>query len=462
MKNCNFSLNFEYLTAIFILNVAILLIEPFMGNSLKVILLCIILITPTVILFQGNKELTKNYEVLELNYVNLGNDMAKIQEENQQLDDELSQLIEEYIETAELLEQLQTELENINQQKINLEFDIQERINEILTLSEENEIKHSRIIDLNDELELRLNNVQQLRESSRNLESQILTLDENLEEQEQAINQLGEKNSELNENNIDLTKRNVELIVENDELNEENTVLIEDKRKLTVLLSKTTVENRDEIYKIGKNVQNSVAFVSTGGGYGTGFFISNDGCLLTNAHVTRGNSQVTVELSNGRTYNGEVIKSGDHVKNQRGVRGEMDLALVKVDIPQYMVSVPLTISIDSPIIHDTVILVGHPGELGKWVIATGSYNGKQNYRPDEHSFSLPSVFGGSSGSPIVNMNGEVIGVNWGSGLTNPIKRTDNIVVWKDNLGGLIMNNQQSLAETSSTVITFLSDTQCKV
>ena len=122
----------------------------------------------------------------------------------------------------------------------------------------------------------------------------------------------------------------------------------------------------------------------------------------------------------------------------------------------------MPISTINPDVDEMIILVGHPGELGRWVIAAGTYNGNANYIPSEHSFSLPSVFGGSSGSPIVNMNGELVGVNWGSGLDDPLNQNDNIVVWKDNLGKLIMANQHSIAETSASAITFLSDTQCRI
>ena len=111
--------------------------------------------------------------------------------------------------------------------------------------------------------------------------------------------------------------------------------------------------------------------VSDSSSYGTGFFVSSNGCILTNAHVTDGNNFVTVELSNGRKYTGTVIKEGNYILNNRANSNAFDLALVKIEID----SVPIPISTVNPDVDEMIILVGHPGELGSWVIAAGTYNG---------------------------------------------------------------------------------------
>ena len=276
------------------------------------------------------------------------------------------------------------------------------------------------------------------------LESEILALTNNIEDQEQTISNL-----ENIENELKRQKQN---------LIEENEILTDNNTKLSLLLSESILGQRDEIYRVGNNIRESVVHVSDSSSYGTGFFVSNNGCILTNAHVTDGSNFVTIELSNGRKYTGTVIKEGNHILNNRANSNAFDLALVKIEID----SVPIPISTVNPDVDEMIILVGHPGELGSWVIAAGTYNGNADDIPSEHSFSLPSVFGGSSGSPIVNMNGELVGVNWGSGLDDPLNQNDNIVVWKDNLGKLIMTNQYSIAETSASAITFLSDTQCRI
>ena len=418
---------------------------------LKVILLCLILITPTLVLYQNYTELnanygklTDNYDKLTINFVDLEDSFEKLDQENQQLEKDLNLLIEDYEKSITLLDKLEQLLEDTNKQKTELESEIKTKSSEISQLIEDGNTKQSAINSLNDDLTVAANEIETLDEFSLTLESEILALTNNIEDQKQTINNL-----ENVENELKRQKQN--LIEENDILNDNNA-------KLSLLLSESILGQRDEIYRVGNNIRESVVHVSDRSSYGTGFFVSNNGCILTNAHVTDGNRFVTVELSNGQKYTGTVIKEGNYILNNRANSNEFDLALIKIEID----SVPIPISTVNPDVDEMIILVGHPGELGNWVIAAGTYNGNADDIPSEHSFSLPSVFGGSSGSPIVNMNGELVGVNWGSGLDDPLNQNDNIVVWKDNLGKLIMANQYSIAETSASAITFLSDTQCRI
>ena len=425
---------------------------------LKVILLCLILITPTLVLYQNYTvlninygKLTDNFNELTINFVDLEDSFEKLDKENQQLGNEnqqlgndLNLLIADYEKSKTLLDKLEQLLEDTNNQKTELESEIKTKSSEISQLIEDGNAKQSAINSLNDDLTVAANEIETLDELSLTLESEILTLADNIEDQKQTISNL-----ENIENELKRQKQN--LVEENEILNDNNT-------KLSLLLSESILGQRDEIYRVGNNIRESVVHVSDSSSYGTGFFVSNNGCILTNAHVTDGNNFVTVELSNGRKYTGTVIKEGNHILNNRVNSNAFDLALVKIEID----SVPIPISTVNPDVDEMIILVGHPGELGSWVIAAGTYNGNADDIPSEHSFSLPSVFGGSSGSPIVNMNGELVGVNWGSGVDDPLNQNDNIVVWKDNLGKLIMNNQHSIAETSASAITFLSDTQCRI
>ena len=418
---------------------------------LKVILLCLILITPTLVLYQNYTELnvnygklTDNYDKLTINFIDLEDSFEKLDQENQQLGNDLNLLIEDYEKSITLLDKLEQLLEDTNKQKTELESEIKTKSSEISQLIEDGNAKQSAINSLNDDLTVAANEIETLDEFSLTLESEILALTNNIEDQKQTISNL-----ENVENELKRQKQN--LIEENDILNDNNT-------KLSLLLSESILGQRDEIYRVGNNIRESVVHVSDRSSYGTGFFVSNNGCILTNAHVTDGNRFVTVELSNGQKYTGTVIKEGNHILNNRANSNAFDLALIKIEID----SVPIPISTIDPDVDEMIILVGHPGELGNWVIAAGTYNGNADDIPSEHSFSLPSVFGGSSGSPIVNMNGELVGVNWGSGLDDPLNQNDNIVVWKDNLGKLIMANQYSIAETSASAITFLSDTQCRI
>ena len=418
---------------------------------LKVILLCLILITPTIVLYQNYTELntnytklTENYDELTLNFFDLEESFEELDDANQQLGNDFDILIQDYEKSQTLLNQLETRLKEINNQKISLESEIEVKTTEISQLIEEGNTKQSTIDSLNNELITNKNEIDQLNALSLNLESEITSLADNIEDQKQTITNLENIETELNRQKQKLT--------------EENEILTENNTKMSLLLSERVLGQRDEIYRVGNDMRKSVVHVSDRNSYGTGFFVSNNGCILTNAHVTDGNSRMTIELSDGRKYSGTVLKEGNAALNNRANSNQFDLALIKID----ETSIPIPINTVNPNIDEMIILIGHPGELGEWVIAAGSYNGKSDTIPSEHEFSLPSVFGGSSGSPIVNMKGELVGVNWGSGLNDPLNQNDNIVVWEDNLGKFIMNNQHSIAETSTSAVTFLSDTQCRI
>ena len=432
---------------------------------LKVILLCLILITPTLVLYQNYTvlnanygKLTDTYDKLTINFVDLEDSFEKLDKENQQLGNEnqqlgndLNLLMEDYEKSKTLLDKLEQLLEDTTEQKTELESEVKTKSSEISQLVEDGNAKQSAINSLNDDILLLSTAILTLDELSLTLESEILDLTNNIKDQEQTILWQADQNLVL-ENTV------FNMMEIEDELRRENYNLTQDNARMTLLLSESILGQRDEIYRVGNNIRESVVHVSDSSSYGTGFFVSNNGCILTNAHVTDGSNFVTVELSNGSKYTGTVIKEGNHILNNRANSNAFDLALVKIEID----SVPIPISTVNPDVDEMIILVGHPGELGSWVIAAGAYNGNADNIPSEHSFSLPSVFGGSSGSPIVNMNGELVGVNWGSGLDDPLNQNDNIVVWKDNLGKLIMANQHSIAETSASAITFLSDTQCRI
>ncbi len=138
------------------------------------------------------------------------------------------------------------------------------------------------------------------------------------------------------------------------------------------------------------------------GAVGSGFIISADGYLLTNAHVVDGSDEITVTLSNRTEYRATVI----------GADPRTDVALLKIDAE----------GLPSVSIADTSTL-----RVGQWVLAIGSPFGF-NYTATQGIISglgrsLPSgnyvpyiqtdaaVNPGNSGGPLFNLDGEVIGIN---------------------------------------------------
>jgi serine protease Do len=137
-------------------------------------------------------------------------------------------------------------------------------------------------------------------------------------------------------------------------------------------------------------------------GLGSGFIVSPDGVILTNAHVIADASEVTVKLTDKREFQAKVV----------GTDKQTDVAVIKIDAH----GLP-TVKLGS----------GAGSKVGEWVLAIGSPYGFDNTVTSgiisAKSRSLPdegyvpfiqtdvAVNPGNSGGPLFNMNGEVIGIN---------------------------------------------------
>jgi serine protease Do len=135
---------------------------------------------------------------------------------------------------------------------------------------------------------------------------------------------------------------------------------------------------------------------------GSGFVISADGYVLTNAHVVDAADEITVKLNDKREFKAKVI----------GADRRTDIALLKIDASGLQ-----------------AVRVGDPGRLkvGEWVVAIGSPFGFENTVTagivSAKGRSLPqenfvpfiqtdvAVNPGNSGGPLFNMRGEVVGIN---------------------------------------------------
>jgi len=137
-------------------------------------------------------------------------------------------------------------------------------------------------------------------------------------------------------------------------------------------------------------------------GMGSGFIISSDGHILTNAHVVSNADEVIVKLTDKREFKAKVL----------GADKRTDVALIKIEAT----SLP-------------VVKLGDPNKLrvGEWVVAIGSPFGFDNSVTagivSAKGRSLPqenyvpfiqtdvAVNPGNSGGPLFNMKGEVVGIN---------------------------------------------------
>jgi serine protease Do len=137
---------------------------------------------------------------------------------------------------------------------------------------------------------------------------------------------------------------------------------------------------------------------------GSGFIISAGGYILTNHHVIGEDREVEVELYDGRTLPAKVV----------GKDRRTDLALLKVDGGGSLPVLPLGNS-DQVQIGELVIAAGNPFGLEHTVtVGVVSRKGRGFGRLgffDDYIQTDASISPGNSGGPLVNMRGEVVGIN---------------------------------------------------
>ena len=137
-------------------------------------------------------------------------------------------------------------------------------------------------------------------------------------------------------------------------------------------------------------------------GVGSGFIVSADGYILTNAHVVDDASEVTVKLTDNREFNAKVI----------GADKRTDVALVKIDAKN-LPAVRIGEAAKSKV-GEWVAAIGSPFGLENTVTA-GIISAKSRSLPDENYVPFiqtdVAINPGNSGGPLFNMAGEVIGIN---------------------------------------------------
>ncbi|HEV2911819.1 MAG TPA: Do family serine endopeptidase [Pyrinomonadaceae bacterium] len=139
-------------------------------------------------------------------------------------------------------------------------------------------------------------------------------------------------------------------------------------------------------------------------GVGSGFIVDAKGYILTNQHVVQGATRITVGLQSGEELRGRVV----------GVDEETDVAVVKVDTPRDLPTVRLGDSAGVQV-GDWVLAIGSPFGLDQTVTA-GIISTLQRQTPYFTNFQQflqtdAAINRGNSGGPLVNMRGEVIGIN---------------------------------------------------
>lgn len=155
---------------------------------------------------------------------------------------------------------------------------------------------------------------------------------------------------------------------------------------------------------IGKLKQSSQEYSDKGENliFGTGVIYRADGYIITNAHVVKDMDSIVVVLSNSKSYKARL----------KAIDESFDLALIKID--KGMLKPAKFGDASSIIVGDPVIAIGTPLSFSLRNSATkGIISGLNRSAEGEYNFiqTDTAINSGNSGGPLVNMKGEVIGIN---------------------------------------------------
>jgi serine protease Do len=145
----------------------------------------------------------------------------------------------------------------------------------------------------------------------------------------------------------------------------------------------------------------SVVLIKVARGLGSGFIAGPDGRIVTNLHVIVGSSEVTVVLSDGREFSDVEIM---------GVDQRQDLALLRISAKNLPPALPLG---DSSKVKpgERVVAIGNPLGLGN-TVSDGLVSGLREIAPTLNVIQISAPLSpGSSGGPLFNERGEVIGIS---------------------------------------------------
>ncbi|KAM6897951.1 LOW QUALITY PROTEIN: serine protease HTRA1B [Lycodopsis pacificus] len=137
---------------------------------------------------------------------------------------------------------------------------------------------------------------------------------------------------------------------------------------------------------------------------GSGFVVSENGLIVTNAHVVANKNRIKVELKSGATFDAKI----------KDVDEKADIALIQIDAPMKLPVLMLGRSAD--LRREFVVAIGSPFSLQNTVttgiVSTTQRRGKAGLPDSDMDYiQTDAINYGNSGGPLVNLDGEVIGIN---------------------------------------------------
>jgi serine protease Do len=167
---------------------------------------------------------------------------------------------------------------------------------------------------------------------------------------------------------------------------------------------------------------------STRTSLGSGFIVDTDGTILTNSHVILRGAKVKVTLVDGREFDAKLV----------GADADSDLAVLRIQAGERLPTAPLGTSKDL-LIGETVIAIGNPFGLSH-TVTTGVVSAlRRSLHGEDRTYTDfvqtdASINPGNSGGPLLNIRGEVVGINaaiygkaQGIGFAIPIDRAKRVL-----------------------------------
>ncbi len=178
------------------------------------------------------------------------------------------------------------------------------------------------------------------------------------------------------------------------------------KDAVVSITSKTVTEVRDSLFDFWSMDNYPFSRKMVVPSLGSGFVINRKGYVITNNHVIQGADEITVNMADGQKYGATVVATNK----------TSDLAVLKIDSDKTFPAVQLGYS-DDLMIGETVLAIGNPygyqHTLTDGIISAIHRDLQMSddvVMPDLIQISAP-INPGNSGGPLLNINGELIGIN---------------------------------------------------
>jgi S1-C subfamily serine protease len=186
------------------------------------------------------------------------------------------------------------------------------------------------------------------------------------------------------------------------QIDEINNAIIAESKKLSLI----EIFEKAEPGVVRVNTQNNQTENEVGG-VGSGFVFDKKGHIITNAHVIDDATKTVVTFLDGRSYNAEIV----------GVDESTDIGVIKVSADLKLLH-PLSLGDSANLkVGETITAIGNPFGLSG-SMTSGIISQMGRLLPSDSGFSIPDVIQtdaainpGNSGGPLLNMRGEIVGIN---------------------------------------------------